>query len=250
METRRERIASRLCGPSISTTLDSLGLFLDVRGPVGDDVEREPDWISDIRRFRGESLWEDGMRPQFRQVDGAFQDADPHDLVAYHLLLRSLSGGAIIACARVSPLEALPDSRVRAWHPALAERLLTTYGCRERDVLEPARLVVAPQWRTSGRLGLIMVLAIASLGRALGRRMQWFTPGTRQNQHRIMLLVGWEICEEFGRREAPAIMDTLCVMVGSSYAISVSFEPAVAALTEIIDDKLTSGAGILTGRCR
>ncbi|MBL7501700.1 hypothetical protein I6A84_22855 [Frankia sp. CNm7] len=181
------------------------------------------------------------MRPQFQSAGGALLDPDPHDLVAYHLLLRSRPDDAIIACARVAPLEALPDSRVRAWDPALAAGLLVAHGCDERDVLEPARLVVAPRWRATGRLGLILVLTIASLGRALGRRMLWFTPGTRQNQHRIMLLVGWRICEEFGRQDAPAIADTLCVMVGGPYTTSVSFEPAVAGLTEVVDSMLRSG---------
>jgi hypothetical protein len=169
--------------------------------------------IGEVRRFRGEVIWDGGRRPAFRTVDGAFVDPHPADVDSYHLVVRTTVERSMIGCVTAAPLESLSESAVVRWSPVLSARLLDERGVDESSVLEGARLVVAPGWR-GRRLGLLLILGAAALGQVAGRRLTWATVGTRQNQHRLCQAAGWRERVEFGRRPAPELDDTLCVMAG------------------------------------
>jgi hypothetical protein len=171
--------------------------------------------VGEIRRFRGEVIWEGGARPAFRTADGAFVDPHPADVDSFHVVIRTPVQRSIVGCVSMAPLESLPESAVVRWSPALSARLLDERGVGESSVLEGARLVVAPGWR-GRRLGLLLVLGCVALGQMTGRPLIWGTVGTRRNQQRVLLAAGWRERVEFGRRHAPEVDDTLCVMAGDT----------------------------------
>jgi GNAT superfamily N-acetyltransferase len=193
--------------------------------------------VDEIRRFRGEMIWDGGARPAFRALDGRFIDQHPADPEAYHLVLRKAAGQPIIACIACAPLETLPESVVRNWNPILSDRLLDEHGVDESSVLEGARLVVAPEWRGRG-VGQLMVLGLVAVGQAIGRRLLWGTPGTRQHQHRLLLAAGLQVREEYGRRYVPELADTLCVVAGDPNQVSPQARDAVAQVRSVVEQSL------------
>ncbi|MBL7492573.1 hypothetical protein I6A60_12685 [Frankia sp. AgB1.9] len=233
---RTAAVVQHLTQHGIEDGLARLGLRLEVRTAVGAVAEGR-EWIPALQRFRGAVIWENGLRPAFRRSEGLLLDPDPHDELGYHLVLRTLEDDAIAACLRGAPVRLLPDSRVLDWDPALAERLLAERGYAPADVLEPGRLVVAPAWRRTG-VATAMCLAAFGLGRVTGHRLLWSTVGTGRSQDRMVADVGWQIRDEFGRRPAPELLDTLCVATAETMSVRADLEPVVVAFSVLIGDLL------------
>jgi GNAT superfamily N-acetyltransferase len=168
-----------------------------------------PRQIREIQRRRGEAVYGGGLRPQFRRDDGTFDDPDDGDLIAYHLV-QTHHDGVVVGGHRAAPLEALSDSSVRRFNAIQAERLLTSLGLDDNDVLELGRLWMAPAWRGTG-LGVELLLAGAAVGRILQRRLIWGTVGERHGLG-LVISAGWHVRPEFGRQEAPELADTLRVV--------------------------------------
>jgi hypothetical protein len=99
-------------------------------------------WLAELREFRGRVAWNGGQRPAFRLPDGTFGDSEPHDIAAYHLILRDPLSGQIAGCVRYAPLENLACSRIRELAAATAAEIITRAGRTDADVLEGARLMV------------------------------------------------------------------------------------------------------------
>lgn len=165
-----------------------------------------PPWIHEIRRRRGEAVFDGGLRPAFLREDGTFDDPDDADLFGYHLV-QTTADGLIVAGMRVTPLEALPDSAVRRFNPVQAQNLLDALRLRDTDVLEAGRLWTAPQWRDGG-LGAELVLAGVALGQVLRRGLLWGTVGERMGAP-LLHRLGWQTRVEFGSLDKPDLADTL-----------------------------------------
>jgi GNAT superfamily N-acetyltransferase len=194
-----------------------------------------PPWIREIQRRRGEAIWDDGLRPAFKGNDGTFDDPDHHDLVGYHMV-QMAADGVVIGGLRATPLEALSDSRVVRCDPARAEHLLRSRGLSDTDVLEIARVWIAPAWRGAG-LGAELILASVALGQVLERRMLWCTVGARHGE-RVFLRTGWELRPEFGVHEVPELADTLRVAVIDPRRPPAQVRDAVAVLGNNFRDAL------------
>src|ERR1700680_1301990 len=57
-----------------------------------------PNWLAEIREMRGCVWYDKGRRPFFRTAEGHFDDPDPIDFEAYHIVARSQ--GRAVGCAR------------------------------------------------------------------------------------------------------------------------------------------------------
>jgi GNAT superfamily N-acetyltransferase len=192
--------------------------------------------VDEVRRFRGEVIWNGGTRPAFRGADGSFADARAADPDSYHVVLREAVQRSMVACIALAPLESLPESAVRSWSPALSARLLAERGADESAVLEAARLVVARRLRGRG-LGQLLVITAFALAQARGRRMIWGTAGTRQHQHLLLIATGMGIREEFGRRHVPELEDTLCVVAGEPSGVPVALRGPLAQLRSMVEQR-------------
>ncbi|MEU6714559.1 GNAT family N-acyltransferase [Nonomuraea sp. NPDC046802] len=165
-----------------------LEIYPPADGP--DSFDRYP-WQREIRSFRGEVIYQNGRFPHFRLADGAFDDADEHDVHAYHLVVRSRSTGAIVATARAAPLERLPVSRVLALDEPTATRLMSSRGLRRSEVFEGARWVVDPRHR-GRRIGQLLIVAGALLTRRAHRKLIWVLAGTATGQDALLRQFGFQ----------------------------------------------------------
>jgi GNAT superfamily N-acetyltransferase len=206
------------------------GLELAVHRPKSPVVE-------ELRRFRGEVIWDGGARPAFRGADGSFADSRAADPDSYHVVLREAGQRSMVACIAIAPLESLSESVVRGWSPALSARLLDERGLDEPAVLEAARMVVARRLRGRG-LGQLLVITAFALAQTMGRQMIWGTAGTRRNQHRLLIATGMGIREEYGRRYVPELEDTLCVVTGDPGGVPVAMQGLLAQLRSRVEQRL------------
>jgi GNAT superfamily N-acetyltransferase len=200
-----------------------------VRAPTRIADGHAPAWIREIQRRRAEAIFDDGLRPAFHRDDGTFDDPDPHDLLAYHLLQPN-AAGVIVGGVRAAPLEALPDSRVRRHDRDRADELLRDSGLDDSDVLEVGRLWLSPPWRGEGWAPRLL-LGTTALATLLGRRLLWCTVGAR-NGVRLLEGSGWRLLPEFGTRDAPELADTLRVAVTDPNRPPASTIPTVTALVD------------------
>lgn len=176
--------------------------------------QAETDWLVELQEFRGRVAWAGGRRPAFRSNSGVFCDPDDHDRSAYHLIFRDRDHQSIVGCVRYAPLEAVAESRILRLNPTGGQQLLNKFGCVASDVLEGGRLIVDPEWQRRG-LASNLLLAGTALARVLGRKLIWGTAGTRENQERIFLRVGYtRAVQEV--IPAPDYADDLCVIVAES----------------------------------
>ena len=207
-------------------------LRLELRSPIRSvhSAEAEPGapaaWLAELREFRGRVAWNGGQRPAFRCPDGTFGDSDPHDLAAYHLILRDPIGGQITGCVRYAPLENLPCSRIREIDGPTAAEIIAGVRCADSDVLEGARLMVDPAWQQRG-LATELLLAGTALARALDRPLIWGTAGVREGQERVFLRLGYH-CAGTRLISAPHYDDDLRIIFCEPAKIPAEIEPRIA----------------------
>ncbi len=189
--------------PSLSEA-PSQFLSWQVRRPLEDSITgsegSSPEWLDEVRSLRGATLFESGRRPKFKTGDGCYQDSDPIDPYAWHVL--AYLGDRLVGCVRVYPLA---GNRL----PCLTETLLgekqfreTLLGLgRHRDnAIEIGRWVVDPALRVQSSLapGIGIQLAAAAGAIALGlvnqsedaNAIAIFSAGSRDNQHRMLSRIG------------------------------------------------------------
>src|ERR1700686_962720 len=51
-------------------------------------VSVETPWLTQLRRMRGEVIYDHGHRPAFLNPDGELDDPDPHDFNSFHIVAR------------------------------------------------------------------------------------------------------------------------------------------------------------------
>ncbi|MGC5346351.1 GNAT family N-acetyltransferase [Streptomyces sp. DT24] len=155
------------------------------------DASVPPSWLEELRQFRARVLWEDGRRPEFRDAGDRFVDADPHDLTAYHFIMRDQSD-RMVGCLRLALLERiLATSQSLYIDPCTGELTMERYGCSPGQVYELGRFVMDPAWQRKG-LGGVLLRAAAALGHETERRLIWAIAGTRDGQERVFRRCGWE----------------------------------------------------------
>jgi hypothetical protein len=149
-------------------------------------TEEVPGWLAELRAHRGRVFYDDGRRPSFRRADGAFDDPDPTDSVAFHIVGRSL--GRAAGCARVIP-SILRDGWIDS---VLGSRRVDTtlrdLGVSRSRASEGSRWVVAPEAR--GALGPLLVTASLALGRSLGAYVGLVLACTCRNQDGALIRMG------------------------------------------------------------
>jgi N-acyl-L-homoserine lactone synthetase len=179
----------------------------ELHAPPGFDV---PDWLVEISRFRGKILYDGGRRPEFRRWDGKFTDPDPHDLHAYHLVVRS--GGRIVGCLRMFRLTrnmlSLTERHLRRER---FEAMLRDLGTCRDDAIEAGRWVVDPDHRTES-LGILLAKGAIAAARAFGFRFAICSVGTRGKQDLMLARLGLSPVPNVPLLPDPSFDDELRVM--------------------------------------
>lgn len=151
-----------------------------------------PRWLEESRTLRGAVLFNDGRRPRFRRPGGGYDDPDPIDFYAWHVLAYRRS--TLVGCVRVYPI-------TEDGPPSLTESILGTdkfasmlasLGKQREHVIEIGRWVVHPALRDGRSLapgiGLKLAAGAGALALALadqiesGNGIAIFAAGTRDGQ--------------------------------------------------------------------
>lgn len=199
------KLAEDLCRvSSINSEAPSQFLSWQLRLPIGDSnhhaAESFPDWLGEVRSLRGTAFYDNGRRPQFKIDDGCYQDSDPIDLYAWHVL--AYAGGSLVGCVRVYPL-------AEGGPPCLTESLigeeqfsemLLRLGKHRDNTIEIGRWVVDPALRAqvslSPGIGVQLAAGAGALALMLANQsmdangVAIFSAGSRDKQYLTLARLG------------------------------------------------------------
>jgi hypothetical protein len=162
--------------------------------------ESIPRWLEESRALRGTVLFDDGRRPRFRRSGGGYDDPDPIDFYAWHVLAYHRS--ALVGCVRVYPItEDGPPSlteSILGIHEFI--RMLARLGKQREQLIEIGRWVVDPAFRNGRSLAPGIGLELAACAGALalsladqigsGNGVAIFAAGTRDGQYLALTRLG------------------------------------------------------------
>jgi hypothetical protein len=192
-----------------------------------------PGWLAELRRFRAEMLYAEGLRPAFRGPDGIFRDDDPADPFAYHVV--AVHDGKLIATFRVL--------RLTATHSGVCERLLgtdalnrwlTRLGIDHTLAWEGSGWVVRPIWRGM-RMGLRMLAAGEAVATKLGLTHGIGASGTRHGQLYRVLSAGYRLVPGLDPIPVPALADDIQIVHGTLTTLRPAFQTLVAQTAELLE---------------
>ena len=175
--------------------------------PPPECSESIPRWLEESRGLRGAVLFNDGRRPRFRRPGGGYDDPDPIDFYAWHVLAYHRS--TLVGCVRVYPIT--EDSP-----PSLTEsilgtdeftRMLASLGKQREHVIEIGRWVVDPAFRNGRSLapgiGFELAAGAGALARALADKIESgsgiaiFAAGSRDGQCLTLTRLGLRMVAGF-----------------------------------------------------
>jgi hypothetical protein len=128
-----------------------------------------PAWLAAVRKLRASVLFDNGRRPQFRTGAGCFDDNDPIDLHAHHIVVYDRA--VPIGCVRVYRLAVAGPACVteQVLGHGLFYEVLQQQGVEHTNTIEVGRWIVQPEHRRSGRTAIQLAAAGAALAECLGR---------------------------------------------------------------------------------
>ena len=180
-----------MANPTVGFELRQPIRFDDAPQPIG----LIPGWLRELREMRGRVWYDGGRRPFFRKSDGAFDDADPADLYAYHIIVRE--GGRPVGCSRLVPLlPGRPSFVVQYLGEDTFARILRRYSARRQRTCEASRWVVVPEHRNG--LGAHIVAATWAIAQRLGYELAFVLACTSQHQDRALVRLGARVVEGLG----------------------------------------------------
>lgn len=162
--------------------------------------ESIPRWLEESRALRGTVLFDDGRRPRFRRLGGGYDDPDPIDFYAWHMLAYHRS--ALVGCVRVYPIteDGPPSLTESILGTDKFTRMLASLGRQREQVIEIGRWVVDPAFRNGGSLapglGLELAAGAGALALALADQIEFgngvaiFAAGTRDGQYLTLTRLG------------------------------------------------------------
>jgi hypothetical protein len=166
--------------------------------------------LNNISEFRGRVLYANGRRPAFRLPTGRFDDPDPLDRYAYHIVAQN--DNHCIGCVRNVPLisgENCLTERLLG-KTKLAE-MLSTFGIQRKDAVESSRWILDPNFRAS-RTGVWLAAGGVTVARTFGFKLLFCSVGTRDKQNLILERLGLRRVPDLPLMPAPELNDELCVM--------------------------------------
>jgi len=162
--------------------------------------ESIPEWLEESRALRGAVLFNDGRRRRFRRPGGGYDDPDPIDFYAWHVLAYHRS--ALVGCVRVYPIteDGPPSLTESILDTDEFTKMLASLGRQREHVIEIGRWFVDPAFRNGRSLapgiGLELAAGAGALALVLadqvesGNGIAIFAAGTRDGQYLTLTRLG------------------------------------------------------------
>lgn len=177
------KVNTSLTAPALSSDTTDL----ELRRPPEPECSSSQDWLAEVREMRGRVLYDHGRRPFFRRPDGSFDDIDPMDLNAYHIVARSL--GQVVGCARIVPLSNVDACAISSTiGDQRFQEILQDLGTVRERTCEASRWVVMPECR--GTLGPHIVAASWAVASWLAVEVAFVLVGARSKQDLALIRMG------------------------------------------------------------
>lgn len=191
-----------------------------------------PGWLSEIREMRGRIIYDSKRRPQFLRQDGSFDDSDPVDLEAYHLIAR-LQGRAV-GCARIVPLrDRQPSTVASTVGPERFDRILSEIGTVRERTCEASRWLIVPECRGHG-LGALIVAASGAVVRWLTLDGVFVLAGTREHQDKALIRLGARAMPDLPLFSSPVFDDELRLLYFEAAHASQAMEKKVSETAKLL----------------
>lgn len=184
-----------------------------------------PDWLENVRSLRGRILFDNGRRPSFEAHTGGFQDADPVDPHAFHIL--AYDGSTLVGCVRLYvPSPGGPPGLVeRSLRETQFSDLLAALGTQRTHIAEIGRWIVDPYYRARSRdfgVGIRLTAAAAALARVVraitgcSGGLAICAAGTAGRQDAMLERIGMRPVPGLEPFSATDYDDTIRILYGSS----------------------------------
>lgn len=192
-------------------------------------VDAQP-WMAQLRSFRARVLYDDGLRPRFRDLSGEFVDPDPLDLHAQHIV--ASAEGELVGCIRLIPmLDTPPGTIAGLLGQDGLRRVFSVVGAQPSDTAEVGGWAVAPQRRRSGH-GIELAATAVALARKLGFRWVLSAVGTKDGQDRLLASQGMWPVRGLAPVPLPGFADQVRIMAYETTTDgSPSFRSLVASMS-------------------
>ena len=184
-----------------------------------------PGWLLELQRFRGEVLYNNGLRPAFQTPDGQLSDPNPADPYAYHIIARTTD--EVVASLRVIPLTCTDQGFCeQLLGPDGLRRLMRTIGCSRNQVWEGSGWAVCQSWRNAS-IGSQAVAAGFAVAGKLQLPVAIGASGTRYGQLNHVLTMGYREVPGFGLLPAPTLSDDIRLVYGAFTTLRPAFRDLV-----------------------
>jgi hypothetical protein len=191
-----------------------------------------PEWLVQLRRFRAEVLYADGLRPGYRAADGTFRDEDPCDPFAYHVV--ALTDGAPTATLRIVPLgETSSGVCERLLGTDAVDKALAELGVDRSEACEASGWAVHAKRRRLG-LGVRSLAAASAVTGALRLRIMLGAVGVHYGALNRVLSVGLQRVPGFPPVAVPALVDEVQLVHMTFDKLRPSFRARVERLAELL----------------
>jgi predicted GNAT family N-acyltransferase len=167
-----------------SSILDSI-IFRIVE-PTNESISA----IDQISHFRGQVIYENGLRPSFRLADGSYHDNCPFDQSSYHIL--AYSDNQLVGCLR---LYLLALDRIGYCEKFIGrdkiDKIIYNLGVSYHEVAEVSRWVVQFEFR-GNNLGKFLMAGIVLLASKLEQKILLAMSGTVREQDKALIRMGFQ----------------------------------------------------------
>ena len=190
-----------------------------------------PDWLVELRHMRGRVLYDEQLRPSFRRPDGSFDDPDPADLSAYHIIARA--GRCIVGCARIVSSENIQSGFIASTlGMQQLQKIFDIVGTHRQEVCEASRWVVVPEFR--GELGRRIVAASLAVGRWLSIRIAFALAATCRKQDLALIRMGARPVNGLPLFATPISYDKCCLLYFDLMHPSPGMGKQISEMTEAL----------------
>ena len=163
--------------------------------------------INTIGQFRGQVIYENGLRPSFRLADGSYADYCAFDRITYHILADF--DKQLVGCVRLYLLS--------TGKPSYCEKFIGRHGVEKiasdlevsyHELSEVSRWVVQPELRGKN-LGKFLMAGMAFLASKLKQKIVLAMSGTRREQDQSLIRMGFQPVPDIPLYPESTVLDDL-----------------------------------------